>query len=243
MIRPAPIIIIRRLCHDCPRRCVHRRRPQRPAKAGARASPLGPDCLGMPRRAHGLGPRKGRRTHRPELLLRGPPLDKRGPLERRRPPPLAVRPLPGLVSGRGAAHKEGSTPRSDERARPSAGQGGPAAREEREGLEGRCPPLAPPRLGRSQCTGSSFSTASVRRSACIGTRSQGCSGRAARPTRPSPLRRIWAARRRSTARARSRTSPLQRRSSIWSSGARRRSVGGRASRRRLESRRAARAAR
>ncbi|EOD27567.1 hypothetical protein EMIHUDRAFT_366538, partial [Emiliania huxleyi CCMP1516] len=48
--------------------------------------------------------------------------------------------------------------------------------------------------------------------------------------------------RRSTARARSRTSPLQRRSSIWSSGARRRSVGGRASRRRLESRRAARAA-
>jgi len=147
MIRPAPIIIIRRLCHDCPRRCVHRRRPQRPAKAGARASPLGPDCLGMPRRAHGLGPRKGRRTHRPELLLRGPPLDKRGPLERRRPPPLAVRPLPGLVSARGAARKEGSTPRSDERARPSAGQGGPAAREEREGLEGRCPPLAPPRYG------------------------------------------------------------------------------------------------
>mmetsp|Transcript_17964 Transcript_17964/g.56121 ORF Transcript_17964/g.56121 Transcript_17964/m.56121 type:complete len:231 (-) Transcript_17964:199-891(-) len=130
-----------RLCHDCPRRCVHRRRPQRPAKAGARASPLGPDCLGMPRRAHGLGPRKGRRTHRPELLLRGPPLDKRGPLERRRPPPLAVWPLPGLVSARGAARKEGSTPRSDERARPSAGQGGPAAREEREGLEGRCPPL------------------------------------------------------------------------------------------------------
>ena len=193
-----------------------------------------------------------------------------GPLERRRPPPLAVRPLPGLVSARGAARKEGaplsvsqetpsppphppllcpdteflhllpaltvhaptpftyflpflgSTPRSDERARsasrqrsapltndslsthhqpthstrPSAGQGGPAAREEREvqtapralhaaaspplppipprphrpycpllppqGLEGRCPPLAPPRLGRSQCTGSSFSTASVR---------------------------------------------------------------------------------